>query len=152
MKIICGRFPTTELLQKYKLYEYVDIALSVYKGDLKEFKNQVNSFKRLWIKRGLYLIMEQLQLVLMRNLFKKIFLMTTKKFNKFQIDTEYYLKALNWNSDESFEMDEVECLIANLIFKHYIKGYLSHEKRKVVFSKENAFPNIIDVVKKQEAN
>lgn len=51
-------------------------------------------------------------------------------------------------------LDEVECLVANLIFhvrclrahahmltvQNFIKGYISHEKGLVVLSKKNAFP------------
>lgn len=31
-------------------------------------------------------------------------------------------------------------MLANLIFKGYIKGYIAHEKEKLVLSKTNAFP------------
>lgn len=37
-------------------------------------------------------------------------------------------------------MDEVECLVANLIFRRYVKGYLSHKSRVAVLSKVDAFP------------
>jgi hypothetical protein len=37
-------------------------------------------------------------------------------------------------------LDEVECLTANLIYHGFIKGYVSHEKAMVVLSKKNAFP------------
>jgi hypothetical protein len=38
------------------------------------------------------------------------------------------------------DLDEVECILANLIFKQYIRGYLSHEKRILVLSKKEPFP------------
>jgi hypothetical protein len=44
--------------------------------------------------------------------------------------------------DDQYDEDEAECIIANLIFKKLVKGYISHEKKKVVFSDKNAFPNI----------
>jgi hypothetical protein len=31
-------------------------------------------------------------------------------------------------------------ILANLIFKRYIRGYLSHEKRRLVLSKKEPFP------------
>ena len=54
------------------------------------------------------------------------------------------MQALNWNSydKEVYDIDEVECIIANLIFNGYIKGYISHEKKKIVFSKENQFTSL----------
>lgn len=39
-------------------------------------------------------------------------------------------------------IEEVECIIANLIFKGFIKGYISHEKSILVLSNSDAFPMI----------
>ena len=43
---------------------------------------------------------------------------------------------------EEFSLDQTEFVFANLIYQGYIKGYISHEKRKVVFSKNNPFGKI----------
>ena len=37
-------------------------------------------------------------------------------------------------------MDEIECIVANLIFQGKVKGYISHQKRVVVVSKADPFP------------
>lgn len=39
-------------------------------------------------------------------------------------------------------LDDVECLLANMIHMGYIKGYISHEKSTVVLSKKLPFPPI----------
>ena len=44
--------------------------------------------------------------------------------------------------DDRLDLDEVECVLANMIYKKLIKGYISHEKRKVVFSQKDTFPGI----------
>ena len=36
--------------------------------------------------------------------------------------------------------DEVECLLANMIDKGYVRGYLSHEKKFLVLSQKDGFP------------
>ncbi len=41
---------------------------------------------------------------------------------------------------EEQDMDEVDCLVANLIFRGYVKGYLSHRHHVAVLSKTGAFP------------
>ncbi|KAI5302271.1 COP9 signalosome (CSN) subunit [Ascosphaera atra] len=42
---------------------------------------------------------------------------------------------------EPVEMDEVECFLANLIYKNLMKGYISRERSMVVLSKGGvAFP------------
>ena len=33
------------------------------------------------------------------------------------------------------DIDEVECVVANLIFRKFIKGYISHKSRVVVLAK-----------------
>lgn len=37
-------------------------------------------------------------------------------------------------------VEEAECLTAIMIFKGYIKGYISHEKQTVVLAAKDAFP------------
>ena len=37
-------------------------------------------------------------------------------------------------------MDEVECVAANLIFRKYVKGYISHKNKVVVVAKADPFP------------
>lgn len=43
------------------------------------------------------------------------------------------------------DMDEIECILANLIFKGYVKGYMSHQKKILVVSKAQPFPPITEV-------
>ena len=38
------------------------------------------------------------------------------------------------------DIDEVECVVANLIFRKFIKGYISHKSRVVVLAKNAPFP------------
>ena len=41
-------------------------------------------------------------------------------------------------------VEEVECLLANQIYKGFMKGYISHEKQTVVLSNVNAFPKLTE--------
>ena len=45
------------------------------------------------------------------------------------------------------DLDEMECILANLIFQNKIKGYISHQKRFLIVSKADPFP-IAAVVRK----
>lgn len=44
------------------------------------------------------------------------------------------------------DMDELECILANLIFLKYIKGYIAHKQKVVVVAKQAAYPPLRDVV------
>lgn len=41
-------------------------------------------------------------------------------------------------------MEEVECFVANMIYKGLIRGYISHEKQIVVLAANGAFPRLAD--------
>lgn len=43
------------------------------------------------------------------------------------------------------EMDEVECIVANLIYRKFVKGYVSHQHRVAVLSKADPFPPLSTV-------
>lgn len=40
--------------------------------------------------------------------------------------------------------EEAECLLANMIYKGFMRGYISHEKQMVVLAQNNPFPRLVD--------
>ena len=47
-------------------------------------------------------------------------------------------------SGTDVSVEEAECLVANMIYKGYMRGYISHEKQMVVLANTNAFPRLAD--------
>ncbi|CAM9299062.1 unnamed protein product, partial [Heterosigma akashiwo] len=45
-----------------------------------------------------------------------------------QIQLAYFARALRW-LEVPMEMDEIECVLANLIYKGFLKGYISHTSK-----------------------
>jgi len=41
-------------------------------------------------------------------------------------------------------VEEAECYVANMIYRGFMKGYISHEKQMVVLSNVNPFPRVAD--------
>ena len=60
--------------------------------------------------------------------------------SKHQLPLETLLAALRVNGTD-MSMEELECILANLIFQQNIKGYIAH-KRCVVLSKADPFPKV----------
>jgi len=58
-------------------------------------------------------------------------------------------KAFKWLG-VPMELDEVECILANLIFRGYIRGYISHTNRVLVLSKSNPFPTSAVILSKTD--
>jgi hypothetical protein len=52
--------------------------------------------------------------------------------------------ALRVSGLVDIEREEAECFVANMIYKGFMKGYISHEQQLVVLSKNNAFPRVAD--------
>ena len=48
--------------------------------------------------------------------------------------------------DKDLDMDELECILANLIYIGYVKGYIASEQNVLVLAKDldKAFPQITD--------
>lgn len=40
--------------------------------------------------------------------------------------------------------EEAECYVANMVYKGFMRGYISHEKQMVVVANTNAFPRLAD--------
>jgi hypothetical protein len=85
--------------------------------------------------RGIYLLLEKCKTVCYRNLFKRVYIVLEKP----HLSLPDIAKAFKWLG-MPMDLDEVECILANLIFRGYVRGYISHTKRVLVLSKSNPFP------------
>lgn len=47
-------------------------------------------------------------------------------------------------SGQEVAVEEAECLVANMVYKGFMRGYISHEKQMVVLANTNAFPRLVD--------
>ncbi|KAJ8425582.1 hypothetical protein Cgig2_003020 [Carnegiea gigantea] len=57
-----------------------------------------------------------------------------------QVKLDVVVRALKWLQID-MDVDEVECIVAILIYKGLIKGYFAHKSKVVVLSKQDPFPN-----------
>lgn len=135
VKLLRGRLPTSKLLDKYSLSEFAPLANGIRMGNLLEFSDGLMKNQDIFIRRGTYLLLEKCKMICYRNLFKRIYEVVGKE----QIKLEYIARSFKWLGTP-IDLDEVECILANLIYKQYIRGYLSHEKRVLVLSKKEPFP------------
>jgi hypothetical protein len=85
--------------------------------------------------------MERLKPIVMRNLLKHVYIIRNKHHQIQIADFQHALTFLNVPATET-DIDAVECLLANLIFMGYVKGYISHKQKVLVVSKKMAFPAI----------
>ncbi|CEL62632.1 Protein CSN12 homolog OS=Cryptococcus neoformans var, neoformans serotype D (strain JEC21 / ATCC MYA-565) GN=CSN12 PE=3 SV=1 [Rhizoctonia solani AG-1 IB] len=89
---------------------------------------------------GTYLTVEKAREICVRELLRKVWLIH-EKFHQVPISLFHagFLAA-----GQEMEVVEAECMVANMIHKGYIRGYISHEKQMAVLSKTAAFPAFTD--------
>ncbi|EDV29225.1 uncharacterized protein TRIADDRAFT_51299 [Trichoplax adhaerens] len=136
VKMMLGYIPSNKLLSKYRLTQFIEIASAVKIGNLLKFNQAIEKHQKFLIRCGVYLMLERLKMLIFRNLFKKVFLL----MQTYQLPISAFVVALSSMQEEGIDADEVECILANLIYTGYVRGYISHQHQKLVVSKQNPFP------------
>ena len=120
------------------------------RGDMRAYLGQIEEHKEHFIQRGTYLVLESMQHIVYRNLLHRIYSMESEKagFNKKRptLSLTAVQRAIAWGSgDESLDLVEVECIVANLIARKLVKGVIDHSNAMLVLSpsavpSKQAFP------------
>lgn len=136
VELCLGVLPRDIIATTYGLTELVQIGQAVRRGDVRTFEAILERYQKSFIRIGIYLVLEQAKTLLYRCLFKGIY----RALDNTRVNLVSIEAALQWLGQEDVSLDEIECLVANLIFQGKIKGYLSHQKRFLVLSKTDPFP------------
>lgn len=144
IKMLLGRMPSQQLLEKYDLRQFEDIKKALITGRVGDLDAAIQTHSGFLWRYGIYLIIERLQPIALRNLFKKV----AKCAGTHLVDLELVLRAVQMvQPDVEVKMEEVHCMLSNLIFEGRIKGYLSVAHQKLVLSKINPFPAFSELIK-----
>ncbi|KAJ3129529.1 COP9 signalosome (CSN) subunit [Nowakowskiella sp. JEL0407] len=138
IKMLSGILPTHRMLQKYPLLAdiFAPFISAIKTGNVRLYDESLNKEQKELIQRGVYLVIEKCRSLCVRVLFKKVWLILEKSS---KIQMSVFQKALHMAGTD-VDGAEVECMLANMIDKGYIKGYLSHELQYVVLSQRDPFP------------
>ncbi|KAI9730710.1 MAG: COP9 signalosome (CSN) subunit [Cirrosporium novae-zelandiae] len=147
--------PTPSLIAPYPRLAalFTPLGSCIRRGDLAGFDEALKAGEDEFVKRRIYLTLERGRDIATRNLFRKVFVaggFETPKdggapIRRTRVPVAEFAAALRVGkrAEESapVDMDEVECLLANMIYKNLMKGYIARERGIVVLSKNNsAFP------------
>ena len=137
VKLFVGRLPQKALLQKYGLDdEFGVLTEAVRTGNLRKFNCALQERAQRFIHAGVYLLLEKCKVLVYRNLVKRVHL---AMHGETKLGLALFERTFDFLG-VPMDRDEVECVLANLIFKGMIRGYLSHEKATLVLSKKDPFP------------
>ena len=78
-----------------------------------------------------------------RNFFRRVHELSPEA-SRSKLDLGAFRRCLAATGVE-MDIDEIECVLANLIYSGYVKGYISHQHGKLVVSKGVAFPPLSEV-------
>ncbi|KAG6014522.1 COP9 signalosome (CSN) subunit [Claviceps lovelessii] len=144
--------PTKELLRNYpRLQElFLPLAHCIKKGDLRSFDVALQKGEDVFVKSRIYLTLERGRDIALRNLLRKVFVaggfdqpkegeQTPVRRTRIPV-AEFCAAMCLFSGDELIDDDEVECSLANMIYKDLMKGYIARDRGIVVLSKKGAFP------------
>lgn len=137
-KILMGSLPRDEMLNKYNMFWYSGISSAIRTGNMKTFDDAVEAHEEMFIRKALFLAVEKMRPLVYRSLCQRVSkIMDTNKLSIEKIRLSLHLCG------KDVPLDEVECILANLVFKGYVKGYISHKVGFLVLSKKTPFPPVV---------
>ncbi|KZS97802.1 hypothetical protein SISNIDRAFT_477193 [Sistotremastrum niveocremeum HHB9708] len=143
LRLLRGHLPSDELSFRFPALKALcdPFINAIRKGDLKQFDDALNETatqKRL-LDLGLYLVFEKAREICIRCLFRRMWISGTSKGTRIPIAMFHASLRV---SGQDIPVEEAECIVANMIFKGFMRGYVSHEKQMVVLAQTNSFPKL----------
>ncbi|CAO1627660.1 unnamed protein product [Sympodiomycopsis kandeliae] len=102
------------------------------------------SYEKYLVKKGLYACIESFRPILLQTIIRKLYLLKEKHTRLSLRDISKTIQFVSSEGDK-LTAEEIEWLIAGLIAKGFIKGYISHERQILVLSNVMPFPSIAAV-------
>lgn len=136
--------PKDALLKPYPQLKalFGPLSACIKRGDLAGFSAALAAGQDEFVKMRIYLTLERGRDIALRNLFRKVFLSggfeplkdgentSTTRIRKTRVSVVHFAAALRIGlgskPTENLDMDEVECMIANLIYKVCLLSELRH--------------------------
>ncbi|CAK5264031.1 unnamed protein product [Mycena citricolor] len=109
-------------------------------SDISAFDRAIELRKTRLIELNLLLALERARELCVRGLFRKAWIISEKTT---RMPIALFHSALEV-SGITVGVEEAECLVANMIYKGYMRGYISHAKQMVVLAAANAFPSVAE--------
>jgi len=142
LRILRGHLPSSDLLGRFPVLDelYAPFISAIRKGDIQGFDTALDKCERRLVDLNIWLTIEKAREICIRGLFRRVWVVSEKSN---RIPVEMFHCSLRV-SGLDVSSEEAECLVANMIYKGYMRGYISHEKQMVVLANTNAFPRLSD--------
>ncbi|KAJ1678047.1 COP9 signalosome (CSN) subunit [Spiromyces aspiralis] len=140
IKMLKGIMPSEALFKRHTELEktYDPFVAAIRSGNVGAYDQSLVKHQNYLLRRGTYLIMEHIREISIRTLFYKVYVLGGENS---RMPIPLFKEALKL-ADIDVETAEVECILANMIYSNYIKGYLSHQHLMLVLRKQQPFPKV----------
>lgn len=115
---------------------FLPLARCIRSGDLRNFDKALQHGEDQFVKRRIYLTLERGRDIALRNLLRKVFLAggfdepkdgETARVRRTRVPVAEFQAAISMGSGgDSIDADEVECLLANMIYKVSLSWHNPH--------------------------
>ncbi|KAF9462068.1 hypothetical protein BDZ94DRAFT_1262346 [Collybia nuda] len=142
LRILKGHLPSPELMNRFPLLQnlFTPFISAIRVGDVAAYDRALELSERRLVELNLYLTLEKARELCLRGLFRRVWVATDKGT---RIPISMFHSSLIISGID-VSQEEAECLVANMIYKGLMRGYISHEKQMVVLASNNAFPRLSD--------
>ena len=139
LHLISSTYPSRLLLQQHRqLYDlYEPLFTAIHTGNLRLFDAHFHEYSPVFLRRRVFLAIERSRQCCLRTLFQR----AVTEYTGTRIPIEVFQTALRVGGDP-LDREETECIVANMIYRGWIKGYISRERGMVVLSAKEGFPKI----------
>ncbi|KIJ69749.1 hypothetical protein HYDPIDRAFT_142294 [Hydnomerulius pinastri MD-312] len=142
LRILRGHLPSRELMERFpSLNEvFAPFITAIRTGDISAYDAALERWERRLVELNLWITLEKARELCIRGLFRRVWVATDRST---RIPVSMFHCSLRISGND-VSVDEAECFVANMIYKGYMRGYISHEKQMVVLASTNAFPRLGD--------
>jgi len=139
LHLISSTYPSRYLLRQYPDLHtlYAPLFTAIHTGNLHLFNTHLEKYSPIFLRRRVFLAIERSRQCCLRTLFHR----SVSLYEGTRIPIEVFERALRV-CGERIDREEIECYVANMIYRGWIKGYISRERGMVVLSAKEGFPKI----------
>jgi len=165
LQLMRGRLPSSLLLSQFPRLEelYTPFLEAIRAGNAQKFDAALTRAEQRLLQQNTWIAVEKAREVCIRGLLKHVWTASGKKTrlpissimvalkitggfaSLAEIDpgaTDQEASSDTKEEDREKNMlDEAECITAAMIFRGFVRGYISHEKRMVVLAAKDPFPS-----------
>jgi hypothetical protein len=140
LHLISAKYPSPHFLAQFPKLQilYAPLFQALHTGNLSLFDTHTQQYLPFFLRKRVYLAIERSRQCCLRCLFERT---VTEWGAGTRVPIEVFGAALRAGGSE-VEKEETECFVANMIYRGWIRGYISRERGMVVLSAKESFPKV----------